>query len=121
MKVNVPSLADVGARFPQYAAIVQADGRPLYDLLTKPVNIVRLLLSAADGAAAVSGIAEIARDAASELSSGNRLVGALACCIAEANGFKKTGRKRSIPADGYSRGEVYEMIPAEAPEWLRTT
>lgn len=119
LKVNVPSPADVGTRFPQYADIVRGEGRDLYELLMQPVNIVRALLSASDGAAAVSGIAAIARAPAAKLSSGNRLVGALVCCIAEANGFRKTGRKRAIPAEGYSRGEVYELVEDDAPEWLR--
>ncbi len=54
---------------------------------------------------------------ASKLSSGNRLVGAIVCCIVEANGFERTGKKRSIPVDGYSRGEVYTLNRKKAADW----
>ena len=118
LPVNVPSLAEVGTRFPQYRAIVREDGRALYDLLTEPLNVVRVVLAANAGLAAVTGVAEIARAPAAELSSGNRLVGALVACIVEANEFQKTGRKRSIPAQGYSRGEVYELPEGAGPQWL---
>ncbi len=117
-KVNIPSLTDVGERFPQYAGIVREDGRDLYELLTEPRNVVRALLKAQEGAAPVEGVARAAYEPASKLSSGNRLVGAIVCCIVEANGFEKTGKKRSIPVDGYSRGEVYTLNPKKAADWL---
>jgi hypothetical protein len=117
--VIVPSVAEIGARFPQYAEIVKNDGRRLHDIITTPENIVRVILATAvHELPAVAGVARLVREEAQKLTSGNRLVGALVCCVMERNGFRKLGRKKSIPAEGFTRGEMYEATPA-APAWVR--
>lgn len=117
--VIVPSKDEVAARFPQYAGLVNGEGDRLYRMVTTPENIVRAILATVvHGLPAVAGVADLVREEAQKLTSGNRFVGALECCVMECNGFRKLGRKKSIPAEGYTRGEMYEATTA-APAWAR--
>ena len=36
-----------------------------------------------------------------------QFIGAVVCSLMEANGYEKTGKKRSIPHNAFTKGEVY--------------
>ena len=58
---------------------------------------------------AVAAIADQARELAGGEISGpdKQLLGALVCTLMEHNGFVKTGKKGSVPRQGWNRGEIY--------------
>lgn len=114
LKVRVPTVAEFAAVFPQYGNIAEGRGKGLWALVMRPASFVackvvteRLGLPAVAGIAAECSAAGGGRLSAVE----KQFVGALVRVLMEANGFKKTGVKRSISEAGWSRGEVYRLGP----------
>jgi hypothetical protein len=110
--VSLPTLDEFAEGRPHHAARARGEGHGLFNLVMKPETyrdmevLTRLLnLPAVVAVAATAG--EIV---ATELTSTEKqFLGALTCALMEANGHAKTGRKRAIPRDGWSRGEVYTI------------
>lgn len=65
----------------------------------------------------MSAIADQATALAGGQTSGpdKQFLGALMCSLMEHNGFVKTGRKGSVPQQGWNRGEVYTQADFQSP------
>lgn len=67
------------------------------------------------GFPAVTGIAECAvqefvRAGKEPTDFDKQFIGAVVCSLMEANGYGKTGKKRSIPHKAFTKGKVYEKL-----------
>lgn len=111
VEVQIPSVDDFVRSYPHYAA-VRAVERDLFELVVTPENFL-----AADavterlGMPAVSAVADMVaehcRTRGGLTGFQKQLTGAVVCALMQANGYAKTGTKRSIARPGWSRGEVY--------------
>ncbi len=108
----IPSPEDFGGRFPQYKNYASSGGRAVFDLLMSPASLNSAMVATAMGFPAVTGIAEIAvqefvRGGKELTDFDKQFIGAVVCSLMEANRYEKTGKKRSIPHNAFTKGEVY--------------
>jgi hypothetical protein len=114
-EASIPSHEDFGERFPQYKNYASTEGRLVFDLLMSPASLNSATVATAMGFAAVTGIAESAvqefvRGGKELTDFDKQFIGAVVCSLMEANGYEKTGKKRSIPHKAFTKGEVYQKI-----------
>ncbi len=108
--VKLPSLAEFAARFPQFGPKAANEGAKYFELVMRAESFIDA--SALTRCLHVPAIAAIA-DQATALAGGEisgpdkQLLGALMCTLMEHNGFVKTGKKGSVPRQGWNRGEIY--------------
>jgi hypothetical protein len=108
--VSLPSVTDFATRFPHYGPKASNDGAHFFELVMRPESFIDA--SALTRCLKVPAVCAIA-DQASALAGGEisgpdkQFLGALICTLMEHNGFTKTGRKGSVPQQGWNRGEIY--------------
>ena len=114
LSVNLPSVDDFAARYKQYWQFARGDGHFLFTLLVSPASFVRAQVATVDlDLPAVAGVAKTCYEAVQAQTgiewSGfvKQFIGAVICCLMEANGFKKTGTKKAIPYHAFTKGEMY--------------
>ena len=112
-KAKVPSVGEFAKRFPMYGPFAEGGGKFLFELITNPESHFRLRVATEDlGFPAVAGIARCCHEEALRRKvqwSGylKQYIGAVVCMSMEANGFRKTGTKRTVPHPNFTKGEVY--------------
>lgn len=110
LTVHIPTLEEFGDRYKQYRNRAAGAGRPLFDLVMRPESfIAAAVMTERLGLPAVVGVAGDCAPVVGRVmeSTDKQFVGALVCSLMLANGYAKTGKKRSIPQDGWTKGEVY--------------
>ena len=114
LSVNLPSVEDFADRYKQYGQFARGDGQFLFTLLVSPTSFVKAQVATIDlSLPAVAGVAKISYEAV-QVQTGiewsgfiKQFIGAVICCLMEANGFKKTGKKKAIPYHAFTKGELY--------------
>lgn len=120
LQVQIPSQDEFARRFPQYGPFAAGEGRFLFDVVMGPTSFLCARVATEElDLPAVAGVAKTVYEATSRQAavpwSGflKQYIGALVCTLMEANGFEKTGAKRAIPHEAFTRGELYRR-PAVA-------
>ena len=115
LSAQIPSTSDFAKVYRQYGPFAGGDGLFLFDLISSADALNRARVATLDlKLPAVAGIAKTCHDAVAQQNrvawSGfvKQFIGAVTCSLMEANGFRKTGRKRRIPHKAFTVGEVYE-------------
>jgi hypothetical protein len=114
LNVQIPELADFETRFPQYGPFARENGNFMFNIVMTPLSFLRCQFATELNLPAVAGIAEISFNATSQQSiiqfDGflKQFIGALVCTLMEANGFTKSGKKKSVPHREYTKGEFYQ-------------
>lgn len=116
--VVIPTLDEFQRRFRQYARHAREDGAFLFELLTRPASLLKASFATDD--LELPAVAGVAADCATEAAGrgidlngyARQFIGAVVCVVMEANGYVKTGKKRSIPHRSFTKGEVYRRIAA---------
>ena len=114
--VKLSSVEEFADRFPQYGNYAKQEGNFLFERIISPdcYNIARVTTLELK-LPAVAGIAEICyqtvlKNATIEWCTfAKQFIGALTCKLMEDNGFSKTGIKKSIPHDKFTKGELYQL------------
>lgn len=111
-RVYCPDIVDFAKCYPQYAHFANGDGRTYFDLLTSPDSFIGAAVASELGLSAISGVAEACQACAKQYnqkldSYTKQFIGAVICCIMEANGYQKTGKKKSINHPDFTKGEFY--------------
>ena len=112
--VQIPELADFETRFPQYGPFARENGNFMFNVVMTPLSFLRCQFATELNLPAVAGIAEISFDTTSQQSFVQfdgflkQFIGALVCSLMEANGFTKSGKKKSVPHHAYTKGEFYQ-------------
>lgn len=116
LPVRLPPIEEFAARYRPYSRFVQNEGRFLFDLLISPGSFNRAQVATIDlDLPAVAGIARISYEAVQAQTNVEwndyvkQYIGALICTLLEANGFQKTGVKKAIPHQGFTKGEMYRL------------
>ena len=97
--------------------LVTGEGRFLFDLIMQPEVLIRAQVLADFNLPSVLGVAESCHLAIDENAGSTSLdsftkqfIGAAICVLMEANEFRKTGTKKSVPHPSFTIGEFYERV-----------
>jgi hypothetical protein len=115
--VKLPEVADFLDKYPRYTQLVQGGGRFLFDLIMQPDNLFLAQAASHYKLPSVLSVAECCRVAIEEHEDSIELdsftkqfIGAAICVLMEANGYRKTGTKKSVPHPSFSTGEFYVPV-----------
>lgn len=112
-EINIPELKDFTAAYPQFAGIAKGDGKFLFDIVMKPESFIQAMILTEYGMPAVTSVAEVCFNEARKRHGFQftgrikQFIGAMIASLMAANGYNKTGRKKSIIHRAYTRGEFY--------------
>jgi hypothetical protein len=115
LNAQISSLEDFETQFPQYGPFARGDGNFIFNLVIEPLAFFRCKNATELNLPAVAGVAKICYDATSHEKvvpfDGflKQFIGALVCNLMEANGFSKSGKKKSVPHHAYTKGEFYHQ------------
>lgn len=113
IEIKFPNAESFGEKYRAYGKLAQGDWKDLFKYVMRPESFLRAVaVTEALGMPAVSGIANdctvfLKENRTPMTDTMKQFVGAAVCALMEENGFEKTGTKRSISCDGWSKGEVY--------------
>jgi hypothetical protein len=111
--IKIPELKDLTAAYPQFAGLAKGEGKFLFDIVMKPETFIQGMVLTEYGMPAVTSVAELCFNEAKKRRgfkfSGRmkQFIGAMIALLMTANGYRKTGRKKSIIHRAYTRGEFY--------------
>lgn len=124
--VIIPDVEDFLKKYPRYSSFVNGEGRILFDeIMTVDVFIQAKVISDF-GHPSVLGVAEICKQVAIENQFElddftKQFIGAAVCVLMEANDYQKTGNKKSVAHESFSKAEYYEyLIPCAACDRPKT-
>lgn len=112
--VNTPSTDEFSEEYHQYGPFAKGDGNFLFQSIMAPESFIKAKAISDLGYPAVSGVAELCYIAVKGQSViqwtpyVKQFIGAVVCSLMEANGYLKTGKKKSIPHPAFTKGEVYK-------------
>ena len=113
--VNLPTIEEFRDRFPQYGNYAENEARFLYDEIISPQSFIYAMAATKMDFPAATGIAEecyqlvIDKGTIEWRGFTKQFIGAVICKLMEANGYKKTGTKKSVPHPKFTKGEVYQL------------
>lgn len=112
--IQLPNIDDFLAKYPRYTKLVNNEGKFLFDLIMQPEVFIQARVLADFGSPSVLAVAELCRQAVEEKAGSATLdsftkqfIGATICTLMEANGYQKSGTKKSVPHPSFSIGEFY--------------
>lgn len=112
-EINIPELWEFANTYPQFAGLAKNEGKFLYNIVMKPETYIQAMVLTEYGMPAVTSVAELCFNEAKRRpgfkfnSRMKQFIGAMIASLMIANGYKKTGRKKSIIHRAYTRGEFY--------------
>jgi hypothetical protein len=117
LRVAIPSVDEFARKYRNYGPLARGDGRFLFDLLMSPDAYNRASVATLElELPAVAGIAKMCYQAVEKQQTiewndnVKRFIGAVVCCLMEANGYQKTGMKKAIPHHAFTKGEFYRRV-----------
>lgn len=112
-EINIPDLKEFSVRYPQFAGLAKAKGKFLFDIVMKPETFIQAMVLTEYDMPAVTSVAEVCYNEAKKKKGFQftgrvkQFIGAMIASLMAANGYQKTGRKKSIIHRAYTRGEFY--------------
>lgn len=112
-EINIPELEEFEKTYPQFTGLAKNEGRFLFEIVMKPETFIQAMVLTEYGMPAVTSVAELCFNEAKKkrgfklTSRMKQFIGAMIASLMIANGYKKTGRKKSIIHRAYTRGEFY--------------
>jgi hypothetical protein len=111
--VQIPSMGDFLKAYPRFSTLVHGPGRALFEAIFQPGNVVCAQIVAELGYPSVLAVAAQCQRISEEVEGlalndfTKQGVGAAMCTLMEANGFRKTNTKKSVPHKAFIKAEVY--------------
>ncbi len=112
-QINIPELKEFETSYPQFGGLAKGEGKFLFDIVMKPETFIQAMILTDYGMPAVTSVAEVCFNEAKKRRSFQftgrvkQFIGAMIAALMAANGYKKSGRKKSIIHRAYTRGEFY--------------
>ena len=112
-EIFLPELKEFESTYPQFAGLASAEGKFLFDIVMKPETFIQAMILTEYGMPAVTSVAELCYNEARKKKGVQftgrvkQFIGAMIASLMTANGYNKTGRKKSIIHRAYTRGEFY--------------
>jgi hypothetical protein len=113
IEIKIPEIKEFAKKYPQFAGLAKSEGKFLFDIVMKPETFIQAMILTEYGMPAVTSVAELCFNEAKKRNGFNfnsrmkQFVGAMIASLMIANGYAKTGRKKSIIHRAYTRGEFY--------------
>ncbi|RKX45627.1 MAG: hypothetical protein DRP64_04430 [Verrucomicrobia bacterium] len=117
--VQIPELVDFEDRFRRYAPFSKDTGNSLFTAVMTPESFVSAeeatYLNRPAVAGIVRGIDHLLPPAGKDRDYAKQYLGALVCCLMEANEYKKVrfngkDQKKAVGISGFTVGQVYEKV-----------
>jgi len=112
-EIYLPELKEFAAHYPQFAGLASGEGKFLFDIVMKSETFIQAMILTEYGMPAVTSVAELCYNEARKKKGFQftgrvkQFIGAMIASLMSANGYIKTGRKKSIIHRAYTRGEFY--------------
>lgn len=112
-EIHIPGQKEFAVTYPQFAGLVKGEGGFLFDIVMKPETFIQAMVLTEYGMPAVTSVAEVCFNEARKKKGFQftgrfkQFIGAMIASLMSANGYNKTGRKKSIIHRAYTRGEFY--------------
>ena len=112
-KINIPELKEFANTYPQFAGLAKGEEKFLFYIVMKPETFIQAMVLTEYGMPAVTSVAEVCFNEAKKRRGFQftgrikQFIGAMVASLMIANGYNKTGRKKSIIHRTYTRGEFY--------------
>ena len=112
-EIYLPELKEFAAHYPQFAGLASGEGKFLFDIVMKSETFIQAMILTEYGMPAVTSVAELCYNEARKKKGFQftgrvkQFIGAMIASLMAANGYNKTGRKKSIIHRAYTRGEFY--------------
>ena len=112
-EINIPDIKEFTVAYPQFAGLAKGEGKFLFDIVMKPETFIQAMVLTEYGMPAVTSVAELCYNEAKKRKGFKftgrmkQFIGAMIATLMLANGYLKTGRKKSIIHRAYTRGEFY--------------
>ncbi len=112
--VTLVDVDDFLKKYPRFSNFVNSAGRELFDIIVKTEVFIDASVLANYGYPSVLGVARQCQELiekSDEIDSDSftkQFIGSVICSLMEANGYKKTGTKKSVPHELFTSGEFYE-------------
>src|SRR3990170_2017380 len=112
-EIYIPELKEFAATYSQFAGLANAEGKFLFEIVMKPETFIQAMILTEYGMPAVTSVAEVCFNEAKKRRGFQftgrikQFIGAMVASLMIANGYNKTGRKKSIIHRAYTRGEFY--------------
>lgn len=113
LQVNVPSVQEFSSKYKQYGPLAHGPAHFLFEVLTSPDSFIRAKMATILGHPAIDGPAELAYQAVANQDAIvwdariKQFCGAVVCCLMEANGYRKSGERKSVRHHAFTKGEFY--------------
>jgi hypothetical protein len=111
--IYIPDIKEFAVTYPQFAGVAKGEGKFLFDIVMKPETFIQAMVLTEYGMPAVTSVAEVCYNEAKKRKGFKftgrvkQFIGAMIALLMSANGYKKSGRKKSIIHRAYTRGEFY--------------
>ena len=111
--IRIPDLKEFTVTYPQFAGVAKGEGKFLFNIVMKPETFIQAMVLTEYGMPAVTSVADVCYNEAKKrrgfkfTSRVKQFIGAMIASLMIANGYNKTGRKKSIIHRAYTRGEFY--------------
>ena len=111
--IHIPELKEFSAKYPQFAGLASGEGKFLFDIVMKPETFIQAMILTEYDMPAVTSVAELCFNEAKKRRTFKftgrvkQFIGAMVASLMAANGYLRTGRKKSIIHRAYTRGEFY--------------
>lgn len=112
-EIHIPELKEFAALYPQFADLAKGGEKFLFDIVMKPETFIQAMILTEYGMPAVTSVAEVCFNEARKRKGfeftgrTKQFIGAMIAALMSANGYAKSGRKKSIIHHAYTRGEFY--------------
>ena len=114
MSVMLVSIKEFLEKYPRFRTLMNNGGEELFNIIVKKEVFIDVSILTKYGYPSVLGVAEECQmiiEKSNQLKADGltkQFIGAVVCVLMEANGYKKTGVKKSVPHSFFSVGEFYE-------------
>lgn len=111
--IRIPELKEFAVAYPQFAGVARGEGKFLFNIVMKPETFIQAMILTEYGMPAVTSVADVCYNEAKKrrgfkfTGRVKQFIGAMIASLMIANGYDKTGRKKSIIHRAYTRGEFY--------------
>ena len=109
-KITIPPKSEFSKTYKQFGNLIKEEGSKVYDYIVTPEIFIRAMSVSDIGMPAVSVVAENCSKMVPDLKDKlfmKQFIGAVTCYLMESNGYKKSHKKKTIPHDCFSKGEVF--------------
>ena len=110
--VTLLSIDDFLEKYPRFSSFAHGSGKVLFDSIMQEASFIATSVLADFGYPSVLGVADQCDEIINktELDAGSftkQFIGSVVCALMEANGYEKTGSKKSVPHRLFTSGEFY--------------